>query len=241
MLFVDDRQGSSELIPLLGLLAVETRLESGDVVWSGQGPDGDLLIGVEVKKIGDLLSSETTGRLAATQIPRMLNRYQQVWLLTVGEYRAGRSGRLEIRGSHGGWYPYRIGPRPVPYGYLEAFLVEIQVLGVHIKQVYDNRAAAQWLVCAHNWWQKPWEKHRAMRKLDRSGEQALMPGMDGNTEQMVKLAAQLPNIGWERAWAAAQCFAHPHAMFSSSAHQWEEVPGVGKVIAKSVIGAIYNG
>ena len=111
-------------------------------------------------------------------------------------------------------------------------------MGIHLKQVPSAREAAQWLVALHHWWSKPWDKHRAMRKLDRSGERAMMPDMDRNTEQMVKIAAQLPNVGWERAWAAAHCFTSPQDMMNAKVEEWQAVPGVGKVIARSIVEAI---
>lgn len=237
MLFIDYRAGSNELTPLLGDLAVECDLgEAGDVLVPGNGPSGELLVAVEVKKINDLLQSETTGRLADTQLPRLLDNYGQVWLLAIGEYRSGLHGRLEVRSTRdpSRWRPYSFGSRELPYAYLESFLVEVQTIGVHYKGVTDATDAAGWLRILHRWWEKPWDKHRAMRKLDTSGEAALMPNMDRNRKQMLKIARQLPNMGYERAFAASNHFVNSRLMMASRADQWSLVPGVGKVIARGI-------
>lgn len=210
---------------------------TADVVCSGNGPSGEILVGVEVKKIPDLLSSISTGRLVATQLPKLLVDYSEIWLLTIGEYRAGVNGRLEIRG-HRGWFPHKIGSNSVPLSYVESFLVEAQVMGIHLKQVSGEREAVEWLRALHKFWSKPWDKHRAMRKTDRSGERALMPGMDNNIRQMVEIAQKFPVLGFERAWAAAHCFENSVAMVNATVEQWMAVPGVGKVIAKAVVEAL---
>ncbi len=207
------------------------------MVCCGNGPSGGILVGVEVKKIQDLLSSISTGRLAATQLPTLLDEHSEVWLLTIGSWRAGVNRRLEVRG-HKNWFPYRIGKRYVPVSYIESFLIEIQVLGVHVKQAHDIGEAVNWVMALDSWWGKPWDKHRAMRKSDRSGERALMPDMDDNVRQMVEVAQKFPVLGYERAWAAAHCFPNTRAMVNATVEQWMEVPGVGKVIARAVVEAL---
>lgn len=245
MLLVDDREGSAELIPILPYGLVEVfhgEKSTADVIIPGMGPAGEVLVGVEVKKLADLLQSETSGRLADTQLPQLFDMHgNYVWLLSIGSYRCGYSGALEVYNhKHKKWFPYRVGPRAVPFAYLEAFLVEVSVMGVHIKQVPDLGTAAQWLVALHNWWQKPWDKHRAMRKVDNSHERALMPGLDltTNQRQMLDIATKLPVLGYERAWAACHCFENSLDMINAGVERWMEVPGVGKVIAKAIVEAL---
>ena len=178
VLFVDYRSGSRDVLPLLGESAQETDLGKlgGDVVIPGNGPEGGRLVAIEMKRIEDLLQSEGSGKLGDTQLRAMFENYQEIWLLTMGRYRAGTGGRLEVfkgtkdYGKKEYWKPYSIGGRQVPYSYLESFLVEIQAMGVHLKQVDDLRMAAYWLLTADRWWSKEWSEHRAMKKFDRTGE-----------------------------------------------------------------------
>lgn len=237
MLLVDYRDGSKDLIPILPIeIVVECMLPSGDVAFSGRGPDGDVLIGVEVKKLDDLMSSETTGRLAGTQLPRMIRDYEggQAWLLGIGRYRPGFNGRLELD-RHGRWHTYSIGRTPVPFAYLESFLTEMTAIGIHIKFVADEREAVCWLLCLHNWWQKPWDQHKAMRKLDSSGLVSLMPDMNPNERQIVKTIMTFPGMGIEKAMAGLRVFGSPAAVMNGSIDQWMQVAGVGKVLARAAV------
>jgi ERCC4-type nuclease len=203
----------------------------------GNGPHGPVLVGVEVKSVYDLVSSINTGRLQATQIPAMLATYDINWLLYFGSYRPGKDGRLEIRAGDK-WKALKLGDRPVPYGYMEALLLDLAALGVHVHRVHDIREAAQWLGVLYRWWSKAWSKHHGMRTLDNSRDLSLMPGMDADTLQRAKVAAQLPAVGFERALAAAQHFSSVSAMINASPDEWAQVPGIGKVVARAVVEAI---
>lgn len=241
MILVDPRDGSKELIPLLGDMCVPCHLESGDVIFHGNGPDGDLTIGIEVKKVGDLLNSETTGRLAATQLPAMLKAsYWPCWILVVGSYRMGMRGELQVR-HRGGWVPFKIGNRTAPYSYVEAFLIEVEVFGFKVKVVDSNESAAKWIEMAYRWWQKDWADHKAMLKFDKSHAQrrALMPHeSDPDFARKLKVASfikELPALGWDRAMRAAEHFPTVIDAVNATEQDWSSVPGIGKVIAKEAV------
>lgn len=238
-MFVDDRAGSCDLLNYepVRSLGEKTRLDSGDVALVGNGPSGEVLVGVECKSIWDLISSINTGRLQATQLPALLATYEVAWLLYFGSYRPGRDGRLEVRRG-GVWREFKLGSRSVPYGYVESFLLDCAALGVRVRYAYDIREACAWLGVLHRWWNKRWIDHKGMRTLDHSREMSLMPGMDAETHLRAKVAAQLPGVGFERALSAAQHFGSVREMINSNADGWASVPGVGKVIAKAVVIAV---
>lgn len=238
-MLVDDRAGSRELVKYEPLSSSSQlcRLDAGDVALAGNGPSGDLMVGVEVKSIWDLISSINTGRLQATQLPALLSTYEVAWVLFYGSYRPGAGGRLEIA-KGAGWREFKLGERPVPYGYLESFLFDCAALGVKVKHVANVRDACTWLGVLHRWWSKPWDHHKGMHTLDRSRDISLMPGMDGPTHLRVKVAAQLPGVGFERALSAANHFGSVVDMVCADEAEWESVPGIGKVVAKAVCAAV---
>lgn len=237
---IDDRAGSQDLIdfPPLDECGELTRLDSGDVMIVGNGPDGPLLIGVEVKSIFDLISSANTGRLQSTQIPAMVDEYDVTWVLHYGKYQSSpRDGSLQIlRGKR--WRNHRIGDRPVPYGYIEALLLTLTAAGVHVKRVIDIREAAEWIGVLYRWWSKPWSKHRGLRTFDNSRDLGLMPGMDAGLMMRARVAAQLPGVGFERALSAARHFTSIQDMINAGPDEWEGIPGIGRVIAKAVREAV---
>ncbi len=97
-LLVDNRAGSHELVkPLrkLGLPVEETRLESADVMFEGRGEGGKpVLIGVEYKKLGELVQALRTERLQGHQLLKMQAAYDFNYLLIEGEVLYGPSGIL---------------------------------------------------------------------------------------------------------------------------------------------------
>lgn len=239
-LWVDDRAGSIDLMrhePLLSTAEI-CRLDSGDAMILGNGPDGPLLVGVEVKSIYDLISSMRTGRLQATQLPALIATYDVRWLLIYGNYGPGPRGVLQIYSKGSAPRNYQFGSRPVPYGYVESFLCDVAALGVHVKNVSSPYAAAQWLGVLARWWNKPWSKHKGMRALDNSHAVGLMPGMDSATYFRACVASQLPCIGFERAMLAANHFKSVKEMVGASVQEWSQIPGIGKVIARTILSAL---
>jgi ERCC4-type nuclease len=124
MLQVDYREGSGDYGPLLekaGLPAevVEAPgLDFGDFAWVGRGQKGtQVMVGVELKKLPDLLQSMRDGRLPNHQVPGMLDKelgiYDYGYLIVEGVWRRSQlTGMLEVpKGlhkiewveAHGGW------------------------------------------------------------------------------------------------------------------------------------------
>jgi ERCC4-type nuclease len=113
MLLVDYREGSKELLdPLrrMGLPAETAELESGDIAFEGRGEGGaSTLIGLEFKKLDELVGSMRTERLQGHQLLKMQQAYSFNYLLTEGEllYDAHgqllhRAGRRDLRRMAGG-------------------------------------------------------------------------------------------------------------------------------------------
>lgn len=242
MIIVDTSDGSKDLLdcPDLFDVAVPGRLDSADVMLTGHGPNGsEISVGVELKKVNDLVSSISTGRLGGEQIPKMLQTYDYSWLLVYGDYFVDEQTNVMQVQRRGRWQNFRLGrQRHLPWSYIEGFLLTLQMqTGVRVKHVHTITEAAKWLVIVDKWLEKRWDQHKALKVFNRSGEMPFV-GADPVEEAMARVAACLPAVGWERGWAAARVFDSIWEMMSASKDQWQEVPGVGKVIARSVVEAI---
>ncbi len=254
-ILVDDRAGSKDLVkhPPLDTLGQLCRLHSGDVCFQGNGSAGPVLVGIEVKSVLDLLASLNTGRLQATQLPRMMADYDVNWLLYYGTYRPNpKSGALQIRKRVKGrgpvpvWVDYSIGAKVVPYGYHEAFLVSpsFTQTGVLSKRVFDLAEAAYWIGVLYRTWQRPYSSHKSMRTFDKSREVSV-PGMDTKTEVRAKMCSAWPGVGYEKAVAIAMHFTSARAMVNAGVEELAEVQmpadkngrrsRVGKVVAKAIV------
>lgn len=102
MVLVDYRAGSHELVEPLraaGLTVTETTLPAGDIAFEGRGAKGaSVLIGIEYKKLPDLIQSIRTERLQGHQLPEMKKAgYDHSWLLVEGELLYDRKGKLQRR------------------------------------------------------------------------------------------------------------------------------------------------
>lgn len=108
MILVDYRAGSHELVePLqqLGLPVRETTLKSADLKFAGRGEGGQSVrVGIEFKKLPELVGSLQTGRLQGDQLLKMRGAltgkrpaYDFAWLLIEGELHYDTRGRLQRR------------------------------------------------------------------------------------------------------------------------------------------------
>ena len=95
---VDYRRGSQELIaPLeaLGYDVAETTLPYGDVAFTGKGEQGKSVeVGVEFKKLEELVQALKTERLQGHQLLGMHHAYDFRYLLIEGELLYDRKGHL---------------------------------------------------------------------------------------------------------------------------------------------------
>ena len=98
MLLVDYREGSHDLVaPLLkmGLPVDECNLPSGDIAFEGRGDGGkSTLIGIEFKKLDELVQSLRTERLQGHQLLKMRDAFNHSWLFIEGELTYDSQGRL---------------------------------------------------------------------------------------------------------------------------------------------------
>lgn len=243
---IDDRAGSKELIEYhpLDQYGRLTRLRSADVCIAGNGPEGDIVVGIEMKSITDLLSSCAQGRLQDTQVPAMKEDYDVLWLLHYGVYRPDNDGFLEIlRGKR--WSRYQIGARPVPYGYVIGLLNDLSYFGVnlwrvsHLSRLDCLRECAEWIGCQARWWNKRWKDHKGMNVFDKSGgvkaKGAVLRQLDPETYRKALFADAIDGIGYDRAVAAARYFPSVWEMVNASSKEWQQISGIGKTIADSAV------
>src|SRR5690606_14817743 len=93
-IIVDSREKDdlAHQLKLTGSVIVDImQLKSGDACFMGNGPDDkEVMIGIERKKVPDLLSSINSSRLAGLQIPQMMKYYWRTLLIVEGQFRCHR-------------------------------------------------------------------------------------------------------------------------------------------------------
>src|ERR1700682_2606947 len=116
MIVVDYRTGSKDLLPFFSAYSVRAEAgtiefgdppkPAGDIMFVGNGPRGDVVVGIERKRIttGDMITSMRDERRAGAQLQVMMQAYDYSWLLVEGAIDSGPTGELMKLGGSG-WIP----------------------------------------------------------------------------------------------------------------------------------------
>lgn len=239
MMLCDDQSGSVDLYPYLkaimpGNVAL-TRIDPpfGDMAWYGNGPNGELRIGVEYKKIDELLTSMLDGRVVK-QIRGMLVHYDRRYLLIEGRIRCDRNTGIMQKQSGDRWRDIDRGGKGYTYNELEHWYTTIEEhTQTRVKQTFDQHESARWLKMKHSWWtNKKWDDHDAMNQFHVPPPPT---ALFENPNVVRRVAKELGAIGWDRSIAVANRFKSVREMVNANEQTWREIDGIGKTIAKRIV------
>lgn len=229
MISVDDRTGSKELAPLFKPYDVDVsldRLDFGDFCFSGHGPGSDVLIGLERKATGDLISCMRDHRFAGYQLPGLLKTYDWVYLIVEGISRAGKSGVLE-NWYRRDWYPAKVGSKYVLFREVHGFLTTLQNrVGVIVTQTSNEEQTVATIMSLYKWWQKPWGQHDSFKEIYAPSDSLevrtrgrFLVHQPSLTE---RVAVQLPGIG-KAAFAVAKRFRTVKGIVEARPEDWADI------------------
>ncbi len=237
MVLVDDRVGSLELMDHIPD-AIEVRLEYGDCEIEGNGPEGKIKVGIERKKLGELVTSIKTGRLIGHQIPGMVKHFDIVYLVVEGLWRRGPQNSIEVwkRGRWGEAQTGRLG-----WVAMHGLLCSLEEMwGVRVRTTADIRETGELIRGLARWWGKRWERHKGHLTI-YTGSRAKVELIDGGVSILRKVSSVLPGVGYERSAAVEEVFGSVERMVGATVEEWMEIEGIGKITAKRVWEAIHEG
>lgn len=236
-IIVDDRIGSKEIVPYLpeNLVRLQ-RLKFADVQFQGNGPEGIVTIGVEIKRLSDLMSSMKSGRLAGHQAPGMQASCDYCYLIVEGIWRTARDGVLERLTKYRKWSPYKKGRNPMLttslYGFCESMR---RMFGFEIRFADHTRETATIIHGLHRWWGKEWSQHCShlqKRQVVVEGHRMFKPNL------VARIAAELPGIGAKKSREVGEHFETVEDMLKATPAEWQEIPGIGEGTALEAFHAI---
>ena len=236
-MLLDNRIGSKELYTVFMAADVPvelTTLPFGDCAFMGNGPHGPVAIGVERKRVRDLLQSLMSGRLVGHQLPGLTQEYTMAWLVVEGMWRTGPNGEIEIRNGKG-WVPAQ--PR-VRADVLDAWLLSLELRGgIRYRRTFDATETVAFVRALKSWWGKEWAEHKGHLALYAPPD----AGMLVKPSLVRRWAAELPGVGFDRSIAVDKTFPTALQMACASAQDWRTIPGIGPTIATRVVRAIQEG
>lgn len=228
-ILIDDREGSADLLPILvarfpTARVMLARLDSADVAWTGNGPEGPVRCGVELKRtMSDWASSVASGRFWGDggQLPRMLRDYDVLGLLIAG-----------APDPRSGWTRQS----------LESACCTFAAVTGHEARYYpDHDDLLARLEAMIRWWTRPWASHKSQLAIRQP--MILHPDLDAeltdDKRMLVRALAQIPAVGEHRARALAAEFDSLAACAEALAGGYK-IPGVGPETTKNIVRVVFG-
>jgi len=155
MILVDRRVGSKDLVAPLrefGMDVELVELEFADVAFTGRGAKGAPVdIGIELKRLNDLVSSLRTGRLAGHQLPGLRTQYEHAWLVVEGYWKTDSRGNVvTYQGKSRGWVPL---PGKMTASELEKQVLTLELCGgLHARYTNSRADTIRFVATLYRWW-----------------------------------------------------------------------------------------
>ncbi len=219
MIYVDYREGSKDLVPLLtaaGIKAEIASLDYADVEFTGRGVKGEpVQIGIEVKRLSELTSDYD--RFAGEQLPKMQEpNYAHRWLVHEGEWRRDKFGWLQKRGKGGRATSMR---GQANASALRKKLITLEMCGgFHVERTYDRAETVDFLVALYRFWcDQDLDAHKSHIVIYRP--MGVLP-LSPEAEAM----SAWPGIQGKRARAVEKAFrGNIRLAASASVEEWAEI------------------
>lgn len=226
MIYVDDRAGSKDYAPLLPKSEL-CRLDYGDVCFAGNGPHGDVLVGLELKQLSDVLNCIMTGRFADVQAPGMVKAYDYSWLIIEGSWNCDPDGMLVVPRRNRGLVPVALGRRRFMYRDLEQWLASVEMqAGIRVRCTKGKQETVATILGLYHWFQKDYDEHKTFKCFHQDGPDSALLSRPTLTR---RIAAELPSVGWRWSMVAEKAFETVGGLCGATIADWAALELRGKV------------
>lgn len=231
MILVDYREGSKDLLdPLrkVGLPAEEGDVPA-DLVWEGRGERGaPVLIGVEFKKLPELVQSIRTERLQGHQLLKMRREFAFSYLLVEGEVTYDHSGQLTKRVGRHEFRPMP-GAMSVCELYKRLFVFHLRG-GLNLLPFTRNRADTLKTIESlyRVWTDKDLDQHESHIAI-------YQPPVLKELSEFRQFMTRFDGLGLKTSADVEKHFGgNLRRAVNASKAEWMKIPGVGKGLAQHI-------
>ena len=237
MILVDSAIGSVDLVPVIqriGVRCEKTHL-AGDAMFEGRGPQGPLLIGVERKKLHDMLACIDDARYNDQRI-RMRQDYDISILMVEGHWKPHDNKGLLMEGFSGGiaWGLCRYRSQSVMYSKLKRYLMSVSLSGVIVDYSREPYQTAYNICEWYHYFQK--RDHTSLLEIQKIA----IPTMNFRPTLVRKWANDIEGIGTKLSLDAERIFKKPITLANGDERDWLRIPGIGIKSAQQIVREIWG-
>lgn len=214
-----------------------TYLPFADAAIEINGPEGVALVGVERKRLHDMLNCVEDGRYNAQRIGMKLE-YPVSILVIEGHWKPHDPEGFLMEGFQGGMTWGFMKPRGnrVLYAKLYRYLFSVALTGVIVQYTRDPFHTAFNLTEIHGWGQKRWDDHTALQEIQKFA----LPTLNRRPTLKQKWANAIEGIGVKKWPFVDRQFRSPLAMAQADEKEWLRIPGLGIRSAQRIVQEIWG-
>jgi ERCC4-type nuclease len=230
-----------ELMPhfkQIGVTSEKADLVFGDFMFEGKGPHGTVSIGIERKRLHDMLHCIDDARLSGHQLVGMKQMYDVRVLLLEGHWKPHEPQGVLMEGFHGGmnWGYCRYRSQRTMYSKLYRYLISVAMSGVIITHSRDLWHSAFNICEWYHYFQKPWQNHTSFQEIQKIA----IPTMHGKPKLVRLWANAIEGIGTKLSQDAERIFRTPLALANADEEDWLRIPGVGVKTAQQIVKEVWG-
>jgi ERCC4-type nuclease len=245
-IFCSGLPNDQDMIKALGSCAIPCPLFTDCGFWGVNDTGETVLVGIERKKIGDIVACILDGRLMHQAQIAKENGIDVLCVIIEGRIRSNPDdGLLEVpvwginpRTMHRAemWQPVR---PTMTHSRFTQFLYELTYLaGIQVLRTENVAETASVIRALWDFYQKKPDDHRSLHKIFKRPP----PTVNLIRPSLIRrISSELDGIGWEKSRAVEDHFGSVLDMVQANTDEWQKIPGIGKTIASRVFSSIRNG
>lgn len=245
MILIDYREREAKdlqrIFKTIGVPSEISTLEFGDFACEGNGPNGKTLIGIERKKLHNVLGVIDSGQYSGHQGPGMYQMYGQRFFLVEGDWAPGTSPAfigvlMERFPGMAQFMPCKYRTGKVMYAKLYRYLLSISMSGVTVLHSRNLMETAINITEVYHWFQKSWNNHTSLISM----QNLAIPSLNGKPSLVRRWAAELEGIDVKHSQDADRIFKRPIDLAQANESAWVRIAGIGPKTAQRIINEIWS-